>query len=300
MVRYSKLPFRILCREWGADACFTPMIIAESFNRSQKARDSEFATNAKDRPLIAQFGSSSAVELAEAAAKVEGYVDAIDINCGCPQNWAMKEGLGAVLSDKPEVVNQMIAQIRQRSTLPVSIKIRIQEDLRRTVDLVQQAEAAGVSWITVHGRTARERREPVHYDAIRQIKQVAKVPIFANGDLFSPDDCDRVAKETGVDGVMCARGILSNPAMFAGYSEVPLKCVQRYLELAVDYGGLYSLHHHHLMYMLFGHISRAERHEFSHLRSMAAVVDYFRIRGWGPSYPAGEYSPSAIISTLFQ
>ena len=84
------------------------------------------------------------------------------------------------------------------------------------VNLVRQAEAAGVHWITVHGRTPYERTSPVNYDAIKLCKESVSVPLVANGDVFSIDDAHRIHEQTGVDGVMAARGILANPGMFAG------------------------------------------------------------------------------------
>mmetsp|Transcript_39915 Transcript_39915/g.78474 ORF Transcript_39915/g.78474 Transcript_39915/m.78474 type:complete len:97 (+) Transcript_39915:62-352(+) len=85
---------------------------------------------------------------------------------------------------------------------------------------------------------------------------------------------------TGVDGVMSARGILANPAMFNGDSTIPVACLRDYLQLALEYGGPFTIHHHHLMFMMHGHISRAERHEFSLIRSMAGLIDFFRERDW--------------------
>lgn len=103
---------------------------------------------------------------------------------------------------------------------------------------------------------------------------------MANGDVFAADDVDSFLKDTGVDGVMSARGILANPALFAGYKQVPLDCVKEYLDLALQYGGRFSVHHHHLMFMLQRYLPRAERLHFSSLNTMAAVVDFFSARGW--------------------
>lgn len=72
--------------------------------------------------------------------------------------------------------------------------------MRKTVDLCQKVEAAGVSWITVHGRTADERHQPVHYDAIRLIKESLRIPVIANGDIKTPRDVETVCELTGVDG----------------------------------------------------------------------------------------------------
>lgn len=69
------------------------------------------------------------------------------------------------------------------------------------MDLCQKAEAAGVSWITVHGRTSDERHQPVHYDVIRVIKESLRVPVIANGDIKTPGDVEAVRELTGVDGM---------------------------------------------------------------------------------------------------
>jgi tRNA-dihydrouridine synthase len=313
------------------------MIIASGFNRSQACRDSEFSTCLEDQPLIVQFAAKDPVELGMAAEKCLTAVQAIDLNCGCPQKWAVHDGIGAALSRQPQLVAEMVAETRKRvHNFPLAIKIRILPDLRQTIDLVQRAEKAGVSWITVHGRTPAERHTPVHYDAIAAIKAVAKVPIVANGDIFRVADMERVVKETKVDGVMLARGALANPAVFGGLDVMPLQCPVRvshprappfllapccaaadrccflcgaqvdYLRYALEYGGLFKIHHHHLACtpclpiftasdgsrgcsrgacadMSFSGFTRAEQREFSGLSSLAGVIDFFSRRGWWPS-----------------
>ncbi|XP_061874852.1 tRNA-dihydrouridine(20a/20b) synthase [NAD(P)+]-like isoform X2 [Colius striatus] len=203
MVRYSKLSFRTLVRKYGCDLCYTPMIIAADFVRSAKARDSEFTTNKGDHPLIVQFAAKEAQVLCDAARIVCPFADGIDLNCGCPQRWAMAEGYGACLINKPELVRDMVRHVRNQIDNPrfsVSIKIRIHDDLKRTVDLCQKAEASGVSWITVHGRSVEERHQPVHYDAIKIIKQSMSIPIVANGDIKTLKDAENVHHLTGADG----------------------------------------------------------------------------------------------------
>ncbi|XP_076184843.1 tRNA-dihydrouridine(20a/20b) synthase [NAD(P)+]-like isoform X3 [Aptenodytes patagonicus] len=203
MVRYSKLAFRTLVRKYSCDLCYTPMIVAADFVRSAEARDSEFTTNKGDHPLIVQFAAKEAQVLCDAARIVCPFADGIDLNCGCPQRWAMAEGYGACLINKPELVRDMVRHVRNQIDNPrfsVSIKIRIHEDLKRTVDLCQKAEATGVSWITVHGRSVEERHQPVHYDAIKIIKQSMSIPIVANGDIKTLEDAENVHHLTGADG----------------------------------------------------------------------------------------------------
>ncbi|XP_042191106.1 tRNA-dihydrouridine(20a/20b) synthase [NAD(P)+]-like isoform X1 [Callorhinchus milii] len=277
MVRYSKLGFRTLVRKYNCELCFTPMIIASAFLKSSKARDSEFTTTYVDRPLVVQFATNCPQELADAACIVSPFADGVDLNCGCPQRWAMAEGYGACLINKPQLVRDMVRQVRNQVELPnfsVSIKIRIHKDLARTVDLCRKVEAAGVSWVTVHGRTVEERHQPVHYDAIKIIKENLTVPVVANGDVRGKKDIDFLHQSTGIDGVMAARGLLANPAMFAGYEETPLQCVRDWVEIALEHGTPFTCFHHHLMYMLERITSRQEKRIFNVLSSTSAVLDY--------------------------
>ncbi|XP_041349092.1 tRNA-dihydrouridine(20a/20b) synthase [NAD(P)+]-like [Gigantopelta aegis] len=279
MVRYSKLPFRQLVRKYQCDLAFTPMIISDSFIRSVKARDSEFTTCAEDRPLIVQFAANNPQDLANAAEIISPFSDGIDLNCGCPQRWAMAEGYGACLIDKPQLLYDIVHETKSRIQNPdftVSVKMRIHSDIRTTVDLCQKLEKTGVSWITVHGRTKDQHHQPANVDAIRLIKENVNIPVVANGDIKSLDDVTRVAKETGVNGVMSARGILGNPAMFAGYNITPLQCVQDWLDISLPLGMPFPLFHHHLIDMLEKSLCRSERRVFNTLSSTSSVIDYLR------------------------
>ena len=229
-----------------------------------------------------QFATKDPIELGLAAEKVRAYAKGIDINCGCPQKWAMKQGIGAVMSEQPALVAEMVREVRKRG-MQCSVKIRIRSkrnkpDVRATVDLVKAAERAGVAWVTVHGRTVHMRKEPVDFEAIKVLKEAASVPIIANGDIKSLAQADEVVARTGVDGVMCAQGILDNPALFAGHDKVPLKCANDYLQLAVGLGGNFACHHYHLMAMMHSRLNKTDRREFSLLRSMCGVVDFFDSR----------------------
>ncbi|KAK3579343.1 hypothetical protein CHS0354_029635 [Potamilus streckersoni] len=279
MVRYSKMPFRMLVRKYDCDLAFTPMIIANSFIQSLKARDSEFTTCREDRPLIVQFAANNSKDFADAAEIVTPYSDGVDLNCGCPQRWAMTDGYGACLIKKPELIKDMVQQVKSRvcrENFTVSIKIRIHDDLRDTVNMCQMVEKAGVSWIAVHGRTKEQRSQPVNWEAIKLVKENVRVPVIANGDLMSIQDVFDMQNKTGVAGVMAARGMLQNPAMYAGHDETPLECVSDWLSLSMSSGTPFQLFHHHLMYMLEKVMSKAERRIFNTLSSTAAVLDYLQ------------------------
>ena len=153
MVRYSKLAFRQTVRQFEADVCFTPMILSDVFKHSNLSRQAELTTCATDEPLIVQFAASKSIDAADAAELVARYSSGVDINCGCPQSWAFQEGIGSFLLTKPELVEDIVDQTKRRtakikmddgSSFPVSIKIRIDQDLRKTVDLCQRAEKMGI------------------------------------------------------------------------------------------------------------------------------------------------------------
>lgn len=179
MVRYSKLPFRLLCREFGTDICYTPMIVAESFVKSNKARDSEFTHHPDDAPLIVQFAANNDVIFAQAAQLVQPYCQGVNINCGCPQKWAIAEGYGAALIDQPQLISDMLKQKNNLCSpnFPMSVKIRIHDDLNKTVDLVRQIEQAGAHYLTIHGRTkTTPSSKPVNIDAVKLLREQVKIP----------------------------------------------------------------------------------------------------------------------------
>ena len=210
------------------------------------------------------------------------YSNGVDLNCGCPQRWAQKEGIGACLINNPQFVREVVTQTRARVSDPqfsVSVKIRIHNDLDRTVDLCRQIEAAGASFISVHGRTKDQRCEPVNLEAIRTIKQSVAIPVVANGDVKRLADVEQTVALTGCDGVMAARGMLENPAMFAGYDVTPDRCISDWVRLALATGTLFSCFHHHLIYMCERRSSRADRKIFNALESTAAVLD-FLVNNW--------------------
>lgn len=126
------MEFRTLVRKYGVDLCFTPMIMTDSFCQSNKARVSEFSTNDDDTPLIGQFAANNIQEYLSATEMIYPYVDGIDLNCGCPQRWAVSDGYGSALLNTPEVIHDLTSTIRRNfpSSFSVSVKLRVQNPLR--------------------------------------------------------------------------------------------------------------------------------------------------------------------------
>ncbi|KAK6741334.1 hypothetical protein RB195_009277 [Necator americanus] len=263
MVRYSKLAFRQLVRLYDVDCCYTPMIYAKNFLESEECRSSEFSTIPDDRPLIVQFASDDPFIFGSAAELVYRYATGVDLNCGCPKSDVRAKGFGSFLLNQPDLLGDII-----------SLKIRVQYPLQRTVDLCRKAEKAGVSHLTVHGRTPHMRSEPVDYDAIRLVKESVAVPVIANGGITQRMQALDIAEKTGVDGVMAANGLLHNPALFAGYEYTPAICVRDFLRLSANHGLPLQLFQQHVIYMLRNLITPSQRRVLHQLSSRPAIEEF--------------------------
>ncbi|KAI9730808.1 MAG: hypothetical protein M1834_005526 [Cirrosporium novae-zelandiae] len=240
-------------------------------------KPSDLTTHATDTPLTIQFASSSPLELSRAASLVQPFVSSVDLNCGCPQSWACAEGIGASLMHQRDLVTSMIKAVKARcgNQFCMSVKIRVHRDLRETVDFVRAVEGAGVDYIGVHGRLRSQRSsEPVDLEAIRLVKESVACPVVANGDAFSLKDAERIAGCTGVDGVMSARGLQENPALFAGFEKTPREAVRRFVELAVRFPIPFALVKQHVWDMTIGVLEKAERKEILDVVDMLELVDW--------------------------
>ncbi|ETN68708.1 dihydrouridine synthase, partial [Necator americanus] len=319
MVRYSKLAFRQLVRLYDVDCCYTPMIYAKNFLESEECRSSEFSTIPDDRPLIVQFASDDPFIFGSAAELVYRYATGVDLNCGCPKSDVRAKGFGSFLLNQPDLLGDIVRQCRARISDPdftISLKIRVQYPLQRTVDLCRKvqisdschyvqhytcsymrrkiggllgssavpptltrryfasAEKAGVSHLTVHGRTPHMRSEPVDYDAIRLVKESVAVPVIANGGITQRMQALDIAEKTGVDGVMAANGLLHNPALFAGYEYTPAICVRDFLRLSANHGLPLQLFQQHVIYMLRNLITPSQRRVLHQLSSRPAIEEF--------------------------
>ncbi|XP_047310774.1 tRNA-dihydrouridine(16/17) synthase [NAD(P)(+)]-like [Impatiens glandulifera] len=220
MVNHSELPFRMLCRKYGAEAAYTPMLHSRIFIESKKYRSQEFTTCQDDRPLLVQFCANDPAILLEAAQTVEPYCDYVDINLGCPRRIARTGNYGAFLMDNLPLVKSLVENLALNLKIPVSCKIRLFPDLPDTINYAKMLQDSGCSLLAVHGRTRLEkdsRKSIANWSAIRAVKEAVRIPVLANGNIRHMDDIDSCLRETGADGLLSAESLLRNPAMFAGF-----------------------------------------------------------------------------------
>ena len=146
MVDQSELAFRMLCKEHGAEAAYTPMLHARIFNEHAAYREEHFTSTfdhpAKDRPLLAQFCANDPEILLDAARRVEPYVDGVDINLGCPQRIAKKGKYGSFLMNDIPLVESMVKKLAENLSVPVTVKLLLaaskvpgshSEDVKKTL-----------------------------------------------------------------------------------------------------------------------------------------------------------------------
>jgi len=219
MVDQSFIAFRTLCRRYGAQLCYTPMLHSVNFARDGVYRKKFFATDQNDRPLVVQFCANDPMVLLKAAKFAEDRCDAIDINLGCPQNIARRGNYGAYLMHNPELVYKLVNILHRHLKVPVFCKMRVFPDLDETIKFAKMLQEAGCQLLTVHGRTKEQKGHSqglANWSYIRRIKEELRIPVFANGNIQRFSDVAWCLAETKADGVMSAETILENPALFSG------------------------------------------------------------------------------------
>lgn len=212
MVGGSELAFRLLCRRYATRSllCYTPMMDSGRFATDGKYRQEIFQTCEADRPLVAHFSGNDPQILLAAARHVEAFVDAVDLNLGCPQRIAHSGHFGSFLLDDADrpLVLRIVRTLADNLSVPVFCKVRLLDTTERTIELCAGLRDAGASLIAIHarhrvnlvGRTGAGARDgPALLDEVKAVKlAVTGVPIIANGNVRCWEDVVANLSNTGV------------------------------------------------------------------------------------------------------
>ncbi|MDZ7641654.1 MAG: tRNA dihydrouridine synthase DusB [Desulfurivibrio sp.] len=239
---YSDLPFRLLCREYGAGLCYSEMLSCHGLVRRQPATLEMLATTAAERPLIMQLFGAEPEVMGEAAAILGQLpIDGLDINMGCPVKKVVKKGAGAALMRTPERAAAITgAVVAAAGDLPVTVKIRSgwHHGQLNAPDFARLMVEHGAAAVTIHARTWSDGfAGTADWEVIAAVKQAVPVPVLGNGDIHSYQQALAMMATTGCDGVMIGRGALGAPWVFSASAEqhpalTPrLAAARRHLEL---------------------------------------------------------------------
>lgn len=215
---FSDFAMRKICSDYGAGLTFTEMVSCKGILYDNENTKILLKKTDGEKISCAQiFGNDPDIMLEAIKRPPLCDFDVIDINFGCPMPKIYQNGEGSALLKNPSLAEKIVAGCK-KSGKPITCKMRIglTENSINGLEFATALENGGADMITVHGRT-REKiyAGDIHGEEIAKIVAKVKIPVIANGGIFTKEDADKVMTETGADGVMLARGALEKPWLFA-------------------------------------------------------------------------------------
>lgn len=218
MAGVTDRPFRVLCRKLGAGLAASEMLTADvrlwSTTKSRRRMNHE----GEPCPRVVQLAGADCEALALAARmNVDLGAQIIDINMGCPAKKVCGRLCGSALMQDEALVARILSAVVNAVSVPVTLKIRSGWDAtqKNAVRIARIAHASGIAALAVHGRTRADFYQGhAEYDTIREIKSEVQLPVFANGDIDTPQKAREVLDFTAADGVMIGRAAQGAPWIF--------------------------------------------------------------------------------------
>jgi tRNA-dihydrouridine synthase B len=218
MAGVTDRPFRMLCRRFGAGLAASEMLTADSrlwgTDKSRRRMDH----SGEPGPRVVQIAGYDPLMLADAARRnVDAGADIIDINMGCPAKKVCNRLAGSALLQDEALVARILSAVVAAVDVPVTLKTRTgwDRDLRNGLRVARLAEDCGIQALAIHGRTRADMYSgDAEHDTVRAIKSQVRIPVFANGDIDSPERAAAVLEATGCDGIMIGRGAQGRPWIF--------------------------------------------------------------------------------------
>jgi tRNA-dihydrouridine synthase B len=218
MAGVTDRPFRMLCRRFGAGLAASEMLSADTrlwdTPKSRRRRDHD----GEPSPRVVQIAGYDPAMMAEAARRnVDAGAEIIDINMGCPAKKVCNRLAGSALLQDEALVARILETVVAAVAVPVTLKTRTGWDPnhKNGIRIALLAQAAGVQALAIHGRTRADLYTgAAEHDTVRAIKESVNIPVFANGDIDSPQRALAVLEATGCDGIMIGRAAQGRPWIF--------------------------------------------------------------------------------------
>ena len=291
---FTDLPFRSVVKKFGVDLTVSEMISSNALIHHSKKTYKMLERAPIENPYSIQIAGSDLEVIKKAVEIINAREDVtcIDLNCGCPAPKVVNNLQGSsLLSDLPQMA-KVIETIKKYSNKEyTSVKFRLGFNEKNHVEIAHICEESGADYIAVHGRTRAGRyKAPVDYDALAEIKQHISIPMFANGDIDSPQKAKWVQEYTGAEGIMIGRAAVGKPWIFKqikegmqeATSELIHEVVMEHFEQMIAYYGQYgaiifrkNLHAYSKAGYTGASIFRDEINRIEDVTQMREVVDAF-------------------------
>jgi len=210
--------FRQICKEFGADILVTEMISSRGIYYKDKKTKELLTFSDNERPIGIQLFGNEPEIMAYAVKVTEEYSpEFIDVNMGCPMPKIVNNGDGSALMKNPILAGKIVEAMVKATKIPITVKFRAgyTAETINAVDFAKVMEQSGASAITVHPRTREQLYTgKADHSITAAVKNAVKIPVVANGDIFSPEDAKKVLEVTNCDDIMIARGSHGNPFIF--------------------------------------------------------------------------------------
>ena len=236
MAGVTDLAFRLLAKRFGCGLVVTEMVSAAGLVRGGKRTLALLESDPNERPLSVQIFGPDAACLAEAAAVCERMgADIVDINMGCPVKKVVRTGAGLALMRDPVIAARMVAAVRKRIRVPLTVKMRAGLEGETTaVEVAKAVESEGADAVAIHPRFRNTTwAEHSRWEVIGEVAAAVKIPVIGNGDVASAVDAKLMLSSTGCQAVMIGRAALGRPWIFREISE-EIKTGKRSEELCLS------------------------------------------------------------------
>ena len=222
-------PFRRLCTDFGMDTSVSEMIYARGLLKGSPVEGARLRRSENEKTFGVQIATNQIEEGLNAIDLIQkSGADFVDLNCGCPIYDVTRRGLGSSLLRSPKKLHNLVQGLVMGSDIPITVKIRLgcEADSINCLQNVKALREAGVSAITIHGRTAQQGySKDANWETIRQAVIESKeegyghIPIIGNGDILTYYEARNRMEETGVQSVMVGRGALTKPWIFQEFKD---------------------------------------------------------------------------------